>query len=652
MTADFLHSQSDSVVMDISGGATVTLKADACHCEALTWPGLVTLESGGQLTAPSASLGDGFASGLIASNGGVAGFSQYLKMMPGSMLDVSGGGEVLVGPAGAALPAGQVTVNSGGILKGVAGAQPALIDGNLKINPGGQVSGTLNVNGTVKNFGTHLLGDDPSTVTVNGSYTLGPTGVIIAEIGPTSYSKLIVNGPVILDGGTLEFEPVQGGMFKVGATYSVLTVSGGVTGSFADVVVAQPAGMPFIELSSDFVDGTLEVTALHMPGSFASVATSADQRAVAGALDRAAPTATGALSDLINVLSNSDAASVQPDFDPLSGEAYGAFAEAGMQANRDFAASLRGAAAQTSGRDGALVAFDAPRQARAAPSLAANGAGGDPSIWMTAVGGFDRAEGGVDGSHAVRTTAGGIAGGVDLSPAPHWALGGAFGYVHSDLSVGPQGSGTLATYQGAVYGGYSGARGYLDAAAGYAQSSGALQRSLAPAATLRADGQIHADQYFASGEAGLDLGKWNGATVTPFAALDAVNYKQAALTELGAAELGLALDGRRTDSLRSQLGLQVATAQLTGGSPFQASFRIGWGHEFADAARPVTGAFIGAPDVPFTVLGAPQARDFAVIGAGFGANLHNGVTLSARYDVNLSNQASEQLLSLNARFAW
>ena len=651
LSADFLSSiatLSGTSSLTITGGAQVNLTAKVCGCEALTWKqGTISVQGGSVLSAPTATIGSpGSTASLSLTTSGAAAFSKYLKLQPGSTLDVTGGGDVVVGPAGGSLEAAQISVNKGGLLQGLSGGASPIVNGAFTLQKGGFASGTLIINGKVKNFGTLTVGDDPSTIIVNGSYTQGPTGVVIAEIGPTSYSKLIVNGPVVLDGGTLEFEPVQGGMFKIGTTYNVLTASGGVTGAFADVTVAQPAGMPFIQLSSDFVDGTLEVTALHMPGSFASVAATANQHAVAATLDRAAPTATGALGDFINVLSNSDAATVQADFDPLSDEAYGAFAQAGMQANREFAAAVRGAAAQTSGRASALTAFDAPRQ-----SLAAGDVGGDPSIWMNAVGGFDRS-GGVDGSHGVRTTAGGLAGGVDLSPAQHWALGAAFGYLHADLSVGPEGSGSLATYQGALYGGYAGARLYVDASAGYAQSNGSLQRSLAPAATLSADGQVRADQYFASGEAGVDLGKWNGALATPFVALDAVSYHQAALTETGAGGLGLAVDGRRTDSVRSDLGLQLSTAQHDAESPFEASFRLGWGHEFADAARPVTGAFIGAPDLPFTVQGAAEARDFAAIGIGVGARLKSGVTFSARYDANLSTRTSEQLLSLNARFAW
>ncbi len=653
-TARSLTSTDANATLSITNGTALQL--DQCAaCAGFVWAaGPVTITGfGASLTAPRGAIGSASSTPATLTVGADASamFSQKLTLSSNATVDVSDGGTVTIGTTGAAAP-GAVTVGAAGVLKFVpTGAGLATIDGNLTIQNGGFVSGGLRVTGkvtgaNVMNAGQQQLGDDPATIIVDGSYTLAPTGVLIAEIGPTSYSKLIVNGPLILDGGTLEFEPVQGGMFKIGTTYNVLTVSGGVTGSFADIVVAQPAGMPFIELTSDFVNGSLEVTALHMPGSFASVATSANQHAVASALDTAAPTAAGALGDFINMLSNSDAATVQADFDPLSGEAYGAFADAGMQANRDFAASLRGAAAQTSGREGSMLALNAPRQA-----LAGDGGGGDPSVWMAALGGFDHASG-VGGSHSVQTSGGGLAGGVDLSPAPHWAIGGAFGYVHSDLGVGPEGSGTLATYQGGLYGGYSGARLYVDAAAGYAQSTGALQRSLAPAATLNANGQVRASQYFASGEAGVDVGKWNGAMLTSFAALDAVSYDQAALTETGADGLGLAIDGRRTDSVRSDVGLQVSTLQHGAASPFEASFRIGWGHEFADPARPVAGAFIGAPDVPFTVDGAPGDRDFAVIGVGLGARLKGGVTLSARYDANLSSRTSEQLLSLDARVAW
>ena len=244
-----------------------------------------------------------------------------------------------------ALP-GQIVVGAGGTLTAqtaatLAGNPPPVLKGTLWIQSGGQVFGTIVVNGQVMNFGQHTLGDDPATIVVNGSYTLGPTGVIIAEVGPTSYSQLIVNGPLTLNGGTLEFLPVQGGMFQIGKTYDVLSVSGGVTGAFADVTVAQPDGMPFVMLSADFIDGSLEVTPMHMPGSFATAAVTANQHAVAGALDRASPTATGTLGDLIDTLSLDDMPTVRADFDPLSGEAYGGFASAALQANRDFAAMLR-----------------------------------------------------------------------------------------------------------------------------------------------------------------------------------------------------------------------------------------------------------------------------------------------------------------------
>jgi fibronectin-binding autotransporter adhesin len=650
LTADYMNSQGGvNSTLAVTGGAQVNLMASVCGCTALTWTGgTITVAGGSALNASIASIGSsGSLASLTLSGGGSAAFTQKLMLQPGSTLNVLGGGSVVVGAPGSGFGTGQVAVDAGGTLKGYAGGVPPLIQGNLVIQKGGAVLGPMTIGGTVTNAGQQTLGDDPATVTVDGSYTLAPTGTLIAEVGPTSYSQLIVNGSVTLNGGTLEFEPVQGGMFQLGKSYDVLTAFGGVTGNFADVTVAQPAGMPFIDLTSSFVDGTLEVTPIHMPGSFASIATTPNQHAVGSALDRAAPTASGALNDLITALSFDDASTVVADFDPLSGEAYGDFAEAGMQANRQFAATLRGAAAQTSGRAAALTAFNASRQ-----PLAANGATGDPSVWLTAVGGFDHA-GGVDGSHSVRTTAGGLAGGIDLSPAPHWALGGAFGYLHSDLGVGPQGSGALDTYQGAFYAGYSGARFYVDAVAGYAHSAGELHRSLAPAAALTAEGRIQADQYFASGEAGVDLAKWNGVTLTPFATLDADRYQQAALTETGAAELGLAIDGRRTDSLRSDLGVQLSTGHHPGdGSPFVASVRLGWGHEFAEPARPVTAAFIGAPDIPFTVQGAPAARDFAVIGVGVGADLRGGLSLSARYDAAVSNRTSDQTLSLSARLAW
>ena len=62
--------------------------------------------------------------------------------------------------------------------------------------------------------------------------------------------------------------------------------------------------------------------------------------------------------------------------------------------------------------------------------------------------------------------------------------------------------------------------------------------------------------------------------------------------------------------------------------------------------------FIGAPDVPFTVEGAPGARDFAVIGVGIGSKLEDAVSVAARYDADVSGRTSDQHLSVNARLAW
>jgi outer membrane autotransporter protein len=384
-----------------------------------------------------------------------------------------------------------------------------------------------------------------------------------------------------------------------------------------------------------------------MPGSFDAAAQTRNQRALAHALDAAAPGADGALHDVIGNLSLVDAPTARAGFNILSGEGYAAFADTGLQANRDFVSLLRGAAAQTSGRDGALAGFDAPRQ-----SMSADAGKGDPSIWLTAIGGFGHTDGS-SGTSRVHASSTGMAGGFDLSPAPHWSIGGAFGYVHSSLGVRGKGSGKLETWQGALYGGYSGSRGYVTIAAGYARSTGDLHRSLAPAAPFSATGHIRANQYFASGEAGLDLARWNGAVLTSFLGVDAARYDQAALAEKQAAAVGLAMRAQRTDSLQSVLGMQLSTEHLTGhGSPLNASLRLGWGHEFADVDRPVTAAFIGAPDVPFTVRGAPAARNFGAVGVRLGADLQRGLSIAARYDAMLSGRSSQQSISLSARLAW
>ena len=67
---------------------------------------------------------------------------------------------------------------------------------------------------------------------------------------------------------------------------------------------------------------------------------------------------------------------------------------------------------------------------------------------------------------------------------------------------------------------------------------------------------------------------------------------------------------RRPTSLRTTLGADLAAALALGDTrTLDIGLRLGWLHEYADTARPITAAFAGAPSASFTVYGATPQRD-------------------------------------------
>ena len=97
--------------------------------------------------------------------------------------------------------------------------------------------------------------------------------------------------------------------------------------------------------------------------------------------------------------------------------------------------------------------------------------------------------------------------------------------------------------------------------------------------------------------------------------------------------------GRRFGAERASAGydygattLGFATeAALFDNSPLIARTMLGWQHVFGDVTPGSTLAFESAPSIPFTITGAPVARDALAVEAGFDWRLSNNATLGVFY---------------------
>ena len=105
------------------------------------------------------------------------------------------------------------------------------------------------------------------------------------------------------------------------------------------------------------------------------------------------------------------------------------------------------------------------------------------------------------------------------------------------------------------------------------------------------------------------------------------------------------------------LGVAAAAALLSGCvggriASVNLHLRLGWSHEFADASRPVTASFAGAPAISFTTLGASAPRDGAVLGLGANALIADATSIYARYDCDLQGGNTSHIFSVGLRMVW
>ena len=89
-----------------------------------------------------------------------------------------------------------------------------------------------------------------------------------------------------------------------------------------------------------------------------------------------------------------------------------------------------------------------------------------------------------------------------------------------------------------------------------------------------------------------------GATAdafTPFARFQTGAVSQNAFSESGAQSLNLGVAQQNTTSLRTVIGADFGANIPVGlERPLAITLRLGWAHEYADTARPMTAAFAGA----------------------------------------------------------
>ena len=533
-----------------------------------------------------------------------------------------------------------------------------------EVDAAGGLGGAGVLNGTLDNHGYFAPGNSIGTLTINGSMT--NWGNYYADVNAAGNSDLImVNGAATIKGGDVIVQP-ESGMYAAQTTYSILTATNGVIGTYVGSSIAtnSTAQAGLFPLTSSLLRYDLnDVYLVVSRAPFTSVAQTANQNAVASALDGASqvsssPTMTNLISQFEGLSSASQA---QAALDSMSGEIYGTLATLDVKQQDTFNNSV----AQRTGRisawsqSGEFATSWKPVQLASAgsmlPPMQQAQVNQPLDFWLQGVGTFGHLDSDAN-AQGGDYTIGGMSGGLDYRVRPELLLGLGAGYTHDSADVGgPDANGSVEAYQVGGYGGYINGPWHLDGILSYGYLHSDTTRfinvgSISQAANGSYDGGV----FSLSTEGGYAF-KLNWLTAELSIGLNYAHLWQDAFTESGSSggnNYGLNVNSMDMNSVRSTLGVRLG-AQL--GQPdrvqFMPSLHTLWAHEFADRYADVNASFVGGSGT-FDTHGVELDADTALLGGGLTVAFNKAIQCFVNYDASLNSKLTSSTVSGGLSISW
>jgi autotransporter-associated beta strand protein len=260
----------------------------------------LTVGSNNLSTTASGAISDCGVPGLACQNSGATG---------GALVKVGSGTLIL---AGASTYTGPTNVNAGVLI----------VNGSLAstvfVNSGGTLMGDGRIGGlNVAGGGAVAPGNSIGTLNVAGNANFVAGSTYQVEINAARQSdRIVADGAAALSGGTVQVL-AQSGTYIANTRYTILTASGGVSGTFGNLT-GNFSNFTFLTPALSYDANNAFLTLNRNAISLASVAHGLNQSGVAVALDQSTLT-----SPLLAAVLNRSAADARQAFDALSGEVHG-----------------------------------------------------------------------------------------------------------------------------------------------------------------------------------------------------------------------------------------------------------------------------------------------------------------------------------------
>ncbi|MGP2888045.1 autotransporter outer membrane beta-barrel domain-containing protein [Serratia marcescens] len=502
----------------------------------------------------------------------------------------------------------------------------------VSVQSGGIVGGSGTVGSlTARDGGTVAPGNSIGTLNVAGNVSFEPGSRYAVEVGPNGQSDRIQSsGSATIGGGevavTLENSPNLLTQSEVrsllGQQYNILSAQQGVSGQFDAVA----PNYLFLGTGLSYQPTGVTLSVGRNGTSFASVAQTSNERAVAAAADALA--AGNPVYE--SLLGSGTAGEARQAFRQLSGQIHADIASALVNDSRYLREALNG-------------------RLRQAEGLASSSAikADEGGAWAQLLGAWDHASGDANATGYQASTYGVLVG-LD-SAADDWRLGVATGYTRTSLHGGYGSKADSDNYHLAAYGDKQFGALALRGGAGYTWHRIDTKRSVNYGMQSDRDTAKYSartEQLFA--EAGYSVqGEW--LNLEPFVNLAYVNFENNGIAESGGAA-ALRGDKQHTDATVSTLGLRADTEwQVSAGTTVALRSELGWQHQYGGLERG-TGLRFNGGNAPFVVDSVPVSRDGMVLKAGAEVAVNENATLSLGYGGLLSQNHQDN--SVNAGFTW
>ncbi|MGE0580323.1 MAG: hypothetical protein AB7O82_37250, partial [Reyranella sp.] len=258
----------------------------------------LTTNTGGTATFNASFTG--YGNSLTVGGSGTVVFNGPIDMGSGGSFTVAGGGAAtnnnMLTASGVSIASQGLLTNAGTIVSHVANAGTLINNGTIQgdVVNSGLLGGNSTIVGNLSNSGTLSPGNSIGTIAVTGKLVHVPAGAHIVEVNAQGQNdKIVVGGSAMVQGGMLTAQPLQGPLYAPRTTYTVVSATGGVTGTYSGATTNSPFLQPSLSYDANNVYHTLTV------GGFAAATQTPTQAAVGAALDGGAPGATGDFATIL-----------------------------------------------------------------------------------------------------------------------------------------------------------------------------------------------------------------------------------------------------------------------------------------------------------------------------------------------------------------